>query len=626
MGRHGRWRRAASSIEDGFFGRIFTSYDRLCDAWRGGAVYGAFASARTSRFVSRVRRGVSRSVEGSLILRAIGRLFSSLPRLALRVYGVFFLSFGLYTSVIFAIKAVATTLTAEVDSLVVGAMMAVLSLPLLLSRKTLAEAVTSSSAMSYLAFDILGFRREDASAQTPAVRRLDTPFLAGMIAGLLTFYFKPGTVVMLLLAATAICIAASKPETGLMMLFALFPFFSDAQLTVFILIITVSYLIKFICGRRTMRFDLADSMMLMFFFLTLFAGIVHYGIGAGMHGNFRRVVFLMPYFLTANLMTNKAWRSRLIKTLMFGGSALAIVSLAPFLGDKLTSLDVVGSDVLAGVLDWCGSVIRCAGASSYYLAMMLPVMTAYSVSRGIGGKRLNVMFFAVVILTAAALTMSRGLWLGAVAGALLFLAACDIRFLILPAAAAVGIPAAMILLPDAARAELTSLLDMSGAAGIRRIAERRMSGKIFVDNFIGGIGSADGVFSAVYDSYTPVGASADNAQNLFLGIGVELGAAGLFVFLFAITLILIKSFTCSRRPDAADSGRMSLALAAGLFAAIVSGMSSYIWIDDRMFLLFFMFAGASSAYNDTGVKSEPKRMAANGHGITASVDLPIRRR
>ena len=142
---------------------------------------------------------------------------------------------------------------------------------------------------------------------------------------------------------------------------------------------------------------------------------------------------------------------------------------------------------------------------------------------------------------------------------------------------------------------------------------------IFADNFLGGIGTADGVFAGVYNAVSPVGASATNAQSLPLEIGVELGVVGLFVFLAAMALLLMRSATSLKR-----GSLISGAFAAGLCAALFSGMSNYIWIDDRMFLLFWLFAGALSAYSAYGdgeQKREYKQTSVSGNGECAEADI-----
>lgn len=625
MSRAGWHGRAANSLRGGVFGRIFTSYDKIESAWREGAVYGIFSRMHTSRTLSRVRRGIARSVEGSLITRTMAKFGSAMPWLTLRSYGTFLFSFGFYTSIIYAIKAVATSLTADTDALVSGVLLMLLSVPLLLSGKTLAEAVTSSGLSSYLIFDILGYRRDEAEAGKRPQRRADVTFIVGMVTGLLTFYFDPQIIIGVILSLVLFYVVMSKPESGVIILYALFPFFPDAYLSAIIILILISYGVKLACGRRTLHFDTTDTFMLIFFLLIAAAELINYGAGTEHAGSSRRVIYMAAYFLTTNLMSNQAWRSRLIRALIFGGSAVAVVSVISVFGDTLaSSIAGTGSKNLAWLGAWLGDATDAAEVSSYYLAMMLPVMAAYVFRRGTGGKRLNVLFFSIVTIAAAVLTMSRGLWLGAVAGVVLLLIVCDARFILLPLAAAVGVPAVVMLLPQEMRDSVTALFDMSGMLTQDRVEVRRLSGKIFFDNFLGGIGHGDGVFYTVYDSYSSVGATADNSQSLVLEIGVELGVIGLFVFLLAIVFLMMKSFTGTKNSTDYARRMCSLALASGIFAALISGLSNYIWLDERMFLLFFMFAGAASAYteeiaSDPGYEVVPG--AVRGDEKTASIDI-----
>lgn len=624
MSRHERARRA-SDIGSGIFSRIFSSYGKLDAVWRGGAVYGAFSRFRDVRWVKRMRRGVARSVERSMILRAMRTVFSALPWLTVRSYGMFFFSFGFYTSVIFAIKTVATSLTADIDALLTGAAFILLSVPLLFSTKTLAGAVISSRFASYLVIDILGYRREKAASETVPRRRLDIMFIAGMILGLLTFFVEPhqvvGAILLILLAGAVFC----NPETGVILLFALFPLLRDMYLSLLVTLIFLSYLIKLICGRRTMRFDIADTFMMVFFMMTALAEIINYG--AGTHGAVRtvRLLYMSVYFLAVNMISNSAWRSRLMRAMMLGASIMAVISIGSIFEDVLTEFTVgVGSKDIISLTGWLSDVSGAAEISSYYLAMMLPVMIAYLLRRGIGKKRLNILFFSLVTVAAAALTMSRGLWFGAIAGVIVMLLIFDMRLAFIPAAAAVCVTAAAALLPESMRAGIEGIFDMSGALTRNRIAVRALSGSIFFDNIFGGIGGGEGVFYDMYNAYSTVGASADNSQSLFLQIGVELGIFGLLVFLLAVIFLLIKSFTGSVRGADRSNRLCSGALAAGLTAALMIGVSNYIWVDDRMLLLFFMFAGAVSSYS-AGLSAPDEDSAdigtVTGDEKTASVDI-----
>ncbi len=619
--------RAGESLRHGLFSRIFTSYGQIEDVRKRGFFSALGKMARTSRTMARVRRAVSRSIEGSFILRRVRRAAAALPWLTMRAYGMFFFSFGFYISIICAIKAISSTMTFDTDVLVTGVVTMLLSVPLLLSTKTFAGAVLSSRFASYIAFDILGYRREEAERDAETRSRADATFLLGMVAGLLTFYLDPHEVMGIILSLLLIYVVFSKPETGLMLLFALFPFFPDRQLSSLVILILFSYIIKLVCGRRTLVFDTVDTFMLVFFVLFALGGAVNYGAGTGVAFPARRVLYMTVFFLVSNLITNDSWRTRLVRTLMFGGSALAVASLFGIIADNVYAF--AAKSASPGVADlalWSAGRVADAEASSYYLAMMLPVMMAYLSRRDEGGKRLNMAFFSIVTVAAAVFTMSRGLWFGTIVGVLVMLIVIDLRFALLPIVGGVAVPIGMLVLPDSVLSSAASVLDVTGYATVWRASVRRLSGRIFLDNLIGGIGSGEGVFYAVYDQSSPVGASAGNAQSLFLEIACELGVFGLLAFLLAVVFLLIKAFTAaSLRPDIA-ARRCAGALASGFTAVLVIGLSNYTWVDDRMLLLFFMFAGAVSAYcGERGCAgaSAPERVPGDvlGDAETASLDI-----
>lgn len=615
--------RAASSLSDGFFGRFFTSYDKIEDSFDGGFLAEEFSDVRTSRAASGVRRAVARSMENSAILGAFRSLISSLPWLTVRTYGVFLLSFGLYAAIVFAIKAVATTIAADIDDLVTGVLAAVVSMPLLASGKPLATAVCSSRAASYIAFDMLGFERQDASVERRARQRLDMAFLFGMISGLFTFYFPAGAVIGFIVTAVVMMTVMSRPETGVILIFALFPFLSDAAIGALILATSFSYLVKLMCGRRTLRLGAAETLTLVFFILLVFGQLVHYGAGAGYVVNVRRIVYMFIYFPVVCLFGSDSWRPKLIRALLFGGSALAVISIASPLADNISSLSsTASSTVIANMASWCTQMFDCAAVSSYYLAMIIPVMIAYVLRRGRGGGRFNMIVFSALVITASVMTMSRGLWMGVLVGVAVMLITVDARFVVLPLMATVLAPLAVTVMPRS----WAALLDVSGVVTRRRAYIRGVSGRIFADNALGGIGSADGVFETVYDNATSVGASATNAQSLYIQIGVELGAAGLLCFLFAVIFILIKTMSGSRYGVDREKRLCSGALAAGMCAALFSGFSNCIWVDERMFLLFWMFAAASSVYPQRGsvrCAPSPPRTKITGDAGAASADIVI---
>ena len=617
-------------LSDGFFTRVLTSYDKIEDSYDGGLLYGTFSKLSTSKPVMRVRRAASRSMEQSVILRFFRSAILSLPWQTVRTYGVFLLSFGLYAAIIFAIKAVATTISADIDDLITGVLAVIVSIPLLTSGKSLSAAVCASRFVSYIAFDMLGFRRQDAAVDRHTRQRLDLSFLFGMICGLFTFYFPAGVILLFIISVLAAAVVMAKPETGVLLIFALFPFFSDRSLEVFIVITALSYFFKFICGRRTFRLGAAETLVLMFFLLLALGEVIHYGAGAGYSGDAGRIIYMIMYFLTVCLFSNASWRPRLIRALLFGGSAVATVSILSLFGETVkTVMSNASSAELAGLIAWCGNVFDSASVSTYYLAMIIPVMIAYVMRRGTGGKRFNMVVFSVLVVAAAIMTMSRGLWAGVLAGIAVMLIMIDARFAALPLFLAAATSLLMTVLPRSISRNFDALFDVSGLATQSRANIRMTSWRLFGENLLGGIGSADGVFGAVYDNATSVGAAATNAQSLYIQIGVELGITGLICFLFAAVLIVMKTVSGARYGVSSEKKLCSGALAAGMCAALFSGLSNCIWVDGRMFLLFWMFAGAASVYPMRGeVRREPEVTVTKitGDKDAAYADITIRQR
>lgn len=134
--------------------------------------------------------------------------------LTLSHYGLALFFFGVYTSIIYLICLMLPAIGADIDSLITGISLMLVSLPLLLSRKTLAEAISESRIARWLVFSVSGFRREDLATVKRRRGRADVAFIIGMILGLLTFYVDPLVITSVLIAIPALYILFISPEAG----------------------------------------------------------------------------------------------------------------------------------------------------------------------------------------------------------------------------------------------------------------------------------------------------------------------------------------------------------------------------------------------------------------------------
>ncbi|MCD8315748.1 MAG: O-antigen ligase family protein [Firmicutes bacterium] len=579
----------------GIISGVFTSYDRLEAAWERGAIYSAVSSLFTSPAMRKFRVSVSRSLENSLLVRFFTFIFSSLPKITLRTYGVFIFFSGFYSLIVYAIKNVASTLTSELDALITGVLLILLSFPLLLSKKTLSEAALGSKIGSYIAFDMLGFWREGAGVREGRHERGDIAMLLGLLVGLLSFNYDAAIVLFVLLITVLSGIVFIRPEAGIVMLFAAFPLMSETFAECAVITILLSYIFKLARGRRSLKFDIADTVFAIFALLLLFGAAVNYGSGTDFGGNYALPVFALSYFLVKNLMNDEKERGRMLRAAIFGGSLLAVLTLLyKLLGVGSISLDGISSDVLASRVGLFDSILGATEALAPYMAAMMIIMLAYVSIRGHGFAA--ALIFLAAAAVAAVLLGSRGIWLGIIFGIFVLFVAAGRRFVLFPAGIMALLCGAALIFDDTAySAYLFSMLDISELYTVSRTIVRQNTLALISENALGGIGVGDGIFASIYDGYSAAGAYASDSGNLLLEITSMLGISGLIVFIAAMLLFLIKTFTASERCDTANARMLAGAPAAGIVAMIFCGMTSYIWADSMMFLGFVMMLGFSAS-------------------------------
>lgn len=582
----------------GVFEYIFTSYEKLADKWKKSAVVRLLYRMSASKTMASVRRRIAGSAEKSLILGLLRRFVSVLPSVTLRAYGTFIFSLGFYSALVCVIKAIASTLEADTDSLVLGGVLMLVSVPLLLSGKTLAESVIESRMGALVAFELLGYRPESALACKTVFKRCDISMIAGMVFGLCSFYVDVSDIVGGILLAVAVYFILTVPEGGAAAFIALAPVMTDGAAKMYILVLLAGYLYKLVTGRRTFKLDLADAVMLVFASVILLGDVIHYGngteIGAGSH-----FLFVAVYFLIVNLARNDKWRETCRFAVTFGGVVTAVLFLASrYLSGFAGSL-AFESNSLEGMKNMFLTLMETSGEAVLYTVAILPMLLV-SVSGRYGGKRAGgAALCAAVTVAAVIISGSRSLWLGAAVGISVLLVFVNVKFAAVPAVIAAAVPLSVLILPDRFDVYIKRLLDFSGEGAVANVNVRENSIRMIFDNILGGIGGADGVFSSYYAAYTGTGVYPDSAKNLFLGVGVAFGVTGFVIFAAALALLSVKMYTYAKMSR--DSSAKSIL--AGFVSLVFVGLTLDFFSEPKMFLLFFMYSAFVSAY--TSVRPLP---------------------
>ena len=106
--------RAARAVykktDESMIGHALTSYDAACE--QAGNSLASQISEKlgiSARLLKPFKRSIASAVEHSAVFNYIGRFLDSLLSCSVRVWGIFTMSFGLYTALIYLIRSLAFT-------------------------------------------------------------------------------------------------------------------------------------------------------------------------------------------------------------------------------------------------------------------------------------------------------------------------------------------------------------------------------------------------------------------------------------------------------------------------------------------------------------------------------------
>ena len=147
-----------AAFRNGAVGNALTDYSREERAFESSAI--ATVVRRSDQghgLLRKLRRAVARSFEESFIMGVLEKLKGAVLACSAKTIGVFFVTFGIYSSLIYLIKKYALYADGmDLYDLVCGIALIITSFPLLFSSKTVAEALCRSVFMKPLFSDALG--------------------------------------------------------------------------------------------------------------------------------------------------------------------------------------------------------------------------------------------------------------------------------------------------------------------------------------------------------------------------------------------------------------------------------------------------------------------------------------
>jgi len=647
-----------SLIKHGFFGWMFTGY-------RSGARSRFFewlTGTPPAKWLERRRRGICRRIDSSVILNFVPYMMRFFLGCRLRVYGAFLASFGLYTAVVTAISCI---LNGQLENLLdhsyilVSGVMIFASLPLILSKTTLAEGLRTSAAGKII-LTVTGYTSDDLRNTVGSGGHMNTAFLVGIICGALTYRISPAYILLGMAAMIWAYLVLIRPEIGVLTLFAAMPWLPTMVLAAIVIYTALCWLLKLFRGKRVFRIEPVDIAAAAFAVLMAFGGVISLS-PASLKPALLMTCLLLGYFLTVGLIRSREWLVRCSAGAILSASLQSLWAIfLHFTGGGYSSDAWIDEEMFESIAGRAVGSLDNPNMLGEYLVLIIPIAVAMFIGRGEGMRRTSCFLCLASMGACLILTWSRGAWLGLIFAALIFLFMWHHRSMWLVLAGIAAIPMLPYVLPQSIISRFTSIGDLSDSSTSYRVHIWHASSAMIRDNPISGIGVGEGAWDQLYPLYSYMGVeAAPHSHNLYLQIWLELGLTGILAFVVFLFLLYQSGFTMFasigsvkglQTPDLSPSmlrrnlldGEMSPELElqkartqlrmtaagplCGIAGVLLQGMTDYAWYNYRVYLMFWLVCGLASAYIRSGQDLLGRGTAPHNDSSASDLTVPLNER
>lgn len=594
-------------IKNSATGRFFCAYDRG-EALRTRSLHTLSTERmnRSGNILRPVRFAVAKQFDNSVILASLSRFGERLAGMPLSIYGFACLFFSLFSSGVFAFRYVTDDLEpGSYGNLAVSVIFLAIGIILIASKKHFSEALCQSRLIGFLLFRMLGVRDSWFRALPPSKGRLLPAAVIGSLFGLLTYFILPEFLFFGILLLLALLLIYKIPEAGVVAGIFFIPFailvlpHPSMLLAGYSIYLVFCFLLKFLRGKRTVRFEWLDLCVLLFMAVMLFAGLFSAVPSASLKPVAIFLSFMLWYFLIANLIRSWEWVERTVSSLLCSATLVALYGVYQnfFVGAVTTWQDVgMFSDISGRVV----STFENPNVLAEYLILCFPIAAARLLEAKTKRRRLVSLCVCGVLGACLVFTWSRGAWLGLLIGLFLFFLFFSDKTLVAVLLGFCAVPFLPFVLPESITNRFLSIGNLADTSTSYRVHIWQGVLKMLRDHFLGGIGVGVDVFHKVYPLYSLSGIeSAPHSHNLYLQVLVECGIFGLLMFLILLIVYAQYGFTRLSKPMNPRYRLLFAGIFCGVVAVLAQGMTDYIWYNYRVFLMFWISIGLTAAVGRT---------------------------
>lgn len=587
-------------------GRFLTSHDEAEKKCTTSAT-SAFLAGGEKKLEreKKIRHALASQFEKSVTIAALKKTQDAFMRFALTNYGVLFISFGFYSTVIFFVKTLIYPDAAKnYFDLAIYAISVAVSIFFFASKKSMAQALVSSRIVKAVCFDLLGIRSESVEriAGEEVQRFVGIPFIVGMALGVLTFFIKPIYIVLSVVLIILAAIVLSSPEAGLVITFLALPFSKTTYLAGLMALVTLSFIIKFICGRRTFRFRLLDIPVIIFMIMTLSGGLFSIGSGS-LPRALVYVCFLFGYFLVKTMFRSEKYVKRALYAVSLTAAVVSVIGIVEYF---IGSPSAIWQDatLFASIRGRVVSTFENPNVLAEFLIFAIPISLSLFAAAKSAREKFAALLSSALGLVCLILTWSRGAWIGLIVSGVFTLLFIGHKWLVgATLALPLGVTGVMYLSTNVI-SRLTSITNFSDSSTSYRIGIWKSTLAMLKDTFFYGIGVGSGAFDAVFPYYALSGITrAEHAHSLYLQITAETGVFTLIIFLTVALLTVQKSLSFVKTSTVEKNRHYALGLICGIVAFLLMGLTDHVFYNYRIYLLFWLIVGLSSAHIMTAKES-----------------------
>lgn len=576
-----------SALWNSALGSAFTNYDGEQRAAEKSFIFDTFNRLYRKINIKALKSKARQGAEQSLLLGWLESLVALLLGISVRGYGAFALGMSLLS------LPCCFIMERSYHHLVFSVVLMITSLPLLLSKKSMAAALCDSSAMSFMLFRLLCLERRDFKCKRlyGNLPTLLICFAAGLLFGAATFFKDPWDLLMAVVITVVGYTVIVSPESGLMIYIAFLPFWSQDQLHFGMLYILVCYILKVMLGKRTLKFELNDYAVLCFALLVLLGSAFSIDTSVSLRYSAHTLIYTAAYFVVVNTIKTRRWAERITWAIIW---SLVISVILGLLQRFAIDVDFIMAEELLG-----SGAVHASFDSSGSFAQYLVLTIFFIFAACLRGTRnflrwVFMLLFSVLTVVCLFYTLSPWAMVAFILAAVIFFLIYSNRTLIFLIISLLALPFAKYILP----LSFTEAVKETIALGQLAIAQRLKIWEIGLvmarDNFLGGSGS--GTFSQLYNRYAAEGMeSLASAENIYLQTVTELGIFGLLIFVLIIIIFTQSNFSFFARRGGGKNTVYAAAGFSGIFGILVMGIADNIWQSPTLAMTFWLIMGLSMA-------------------------------